>query len=330
MSSDSEMRVPGGAADRTGDARACVSRHARPSIRRGATTRDARGRPHLPALGGLAGAAFALLVAPLAWAATVAADDAAAGTLRVCADPNNLPFSNDKGEGFENALAELVARELGRQVAYTWWPQRRGFIRETLKAHRCDLVVGVPARFEMLEPTSAYYVSSYVFVTRRDRHLDIRALDDPRLKGLKIGIHAIGDDYSNVPPAQVLADHGLAANIRGYSIYGDYSKPNPPHQLIDAVARGEVDVAIAWGPLAGYYASREPVALDLQPVPDDPAEPLLPMRYAIAMGVRHGDDALREQVDAVLARRRDDILAVLRRYGVPLVAAPAAPKPQEP
>jgi len=253
---------------------------------------------------------------PVAQAATT---PSAATVLRVCADPNNLPFSNQRGEGFENVLARLLARELGRDLEYTWWPQRRGFIRQTLKAERCDLVMGVPANFEMVEPTAPYYRSGYVFVTRTDRKLNLHSLDDPRLHALAIGLHAIGDDYANVPPAQALASRGIVTNIHGYSIYGDYSRPNPPRSLIDAVARGEVDVAIAWGPLAGYFAAREPVPLTVTPVIDkdehDPA-----MQFDISAGVRRGDAALKTAVEGVFSARRSEVDDVLRNFHVPLLA----------
>ena len=243
--------------------------------------------------------------------------------LRVCADPNNLPFSNLRGEGLENALARLVARDLHRELSYTWWPQRRGFVRNTLKAGVCDLVMGVPAAFGMVDPTAPYYRSSYMFVTRSDRHLDLRSLDDPRLHQLAIGVHAIGDDYANVPPAQALAMRGVVANVHGYSIYGDYSKPDPARDLIDAVARGEIDVAIAWGPLAGYFATLEPVALEVQLVlASDP--PDAGMTFAIAAGVRPGDAALKSEVQAVLDRRRADVASLLREYHVPVVGEEGA------
>jgi quinoprotein dehydrogenase-associated probable ABC transporter substrate-binding protein len=239
-------------------------------------------------------------------------------SLRVCADPNNLPFSNHRGEGFENDLALMIARELHRKLEYIWWPQRRGFIRQTIKSGKCDLVMGVPAHFELVDPTAPYYRSSYVFVTRSDRKLDLKGFDDPQLRRLTIGLHAIGDDYANVPPAQALATRGITENIRGYTIYGDYSRPDPPRELIDAVARGDVDVAIAWGPLAGYFAAREPVALTIAPVIDaDTRDPA--MQFAISAGVRHGDHALKSAVERVLATRRGEVDQVLRAFHVPLV-----------
>jgi quinoprotein dehydrogenase-associated probable ABC transporter substrate-binding protein len=242
------------------------------------------------------------------------------GLLRVCADPNNLPFSNDRREGFENVLAELVGRDLHRTVRYTWWPQRRGFIRNTLRAGSCDVVMGVPSSFELAQTTMPYYRSTYVFVTRRRARLHLHSFDDVRLKRLRIGLHVIGDDYNNVPPAQALAARGIVGNIAGYSIYGDYRQPDPPRALIDAVARDDVDVAIAWGPLAGYFARRESVPLDLTPVSPQIDLPFLPMVFDISMAVRRGDTGLRDELEGVIARRTTEIHQLLRRYAVPLVA----------
>jgi mxaJ protein len=247
-----------------------------------------------------------------------ASASASAGTLRVCADPNNLPFSNDRGQGFENAIARMAAADLHRTVAYTWFPQRRGFVRNTLKAKLCDVVIGVPTRLEMVQATAPYYRSSYVFVTRRDRHLDIRSFDDPRLRTLRIGVHAVGDDYANVPPALALARRGIVDNLHGYSIYGDYSQPNPPRALIDAVADGSIDVAVAWGPFAGYFAREEKQPLAIHPV-EGVTDPALAMRYDISMGVRKDDAALRRALDGFIARRREAIHDVLVRYGIPVV-----------
>jgi mxaJ protein len=260
--------------------------------------------------------------AAVLWLSWLAACAAHAAELRVCADPNNLPFSNEKLEGFENALAALIADELDRTVRYAWWPQRRGFIRSTLQAKRCDVVMGVPRGFALVQSTAPYYRSTYVFVTQRSRALDITSFDDPKLRDLTIGLHAIGDDYNNVPPAQSLAARGLADNVRGYSIYGAYSQPDPPRALIDAVARGEVDIAIAWGPLAGYFAGRSAVPLALTPVDPHDVRTETPMTFEISMGVRPGDSVLRTELDKVLQRRRLDIRKLLEKYGVPLVVSP--------
>jgi quinoprotein dehydrogenase-associated probable ABC transporter substrate-binding protein len=237
--------------------------------------------------------------------------------LVVCADPNNLPFSNDKLEGFENKLADLVGRELGLPVRYTWLPQRRGFVRNTLTAHRCDVIMGVPSSFELARPTEPYYRSTYVFVYRKDRHLNLRSFDDPRLHRLRIGVHVIGDDYDNVPPAAALAQRHIVRNVVGYSIYGDYSQPNPPARLIEAVAHGDIDVAIAWGPLAGYFAHQTTTPLEVVPVSPHVDVPFLPFVFDIAMAVRRGDDTLRARLDSVIERRSDAIQQLLDGYHIP-------------
>jgi mxaJ protein len=239
--------------------------------------------------------------------------------LRVCADPNNLPFSNSRGEGFENKLAELVARELGRKVEYTWWAQRRGYVRNTLKDDRCDVWPGVATQVEMLATTRPYYRSTYVFVTRADRNLTIASFDDPQLKRLKIGVQMIGDDASNTPPTHALARRGVVGNVRGYMLYGDYSKPNPPAAIIDAVDSGEVDVAVVWGPLAGYFAARAHHPLSLTPVQPWLDGPQWPMVYDISMGVRRDDADLRQALDQIIERNAPRIDAILTAYSVPLV-----------
>jgi mxaJ protein len=176
------------------------------------------------------------------------ASPALAAELRVCADPNNLPFSNDKGEGFENKIVEIIADELGREVFYTWWAMRRGFVRNTLDAGLCDLVPGAPAGMERLSTTQPYYRSGYVFVTRTADHLALASLDDPRLHDLTIGVQLIGDDGANSPPVHALARRGVVGNLRGYTVYGNYANPNPAGRIVGAVAAGEVDIAIVWGP----------------------------------------------------------------------------------
>jgi mxaJ protein len=238
--------------------------------------------------------------------------------LRVCADPNNLPFSNERGEGFENRIAEVVSHAMGTRLEYYWQPQRRGFIRTTLNAGWCDVVMGVPAGFELAQPTHAYYRSTYVFVRRRSAGPTIRSLDDPRLQRLRIGVEMIGEDYNNPPALHALAARHLVANIRGYLVYGDYSTPNPPRAVIDAVADGRVDVAIAWGPLAGYFARRATVPLELAPVTPQRDGPGVDFTFDIAMAVRRHDVRLRDALDGVLTRRRAEIRAILADYGVPL------------
>jgi mxaJ protein len=239
--------------------------------------------------------------------------------LRVCADPNNLPFSNARGEGFENKLVSLIAQELGAKVEYTWWAQRRGYVRNTLKDKRCDFWPGVATQVEMLATTRPYYRSSYVFVTRADRNLDITSFDDPRLKRLTIGVQMIGDDASNTPPTHALARRGIVGNVRGYMLYGDYARPNPPAAVVQAVDRGGLDVAVVWGPLAGYFAQRAEHPLTVVPVQPWLDGPQWPMVFDISMGVRREDAKLRDRLDAVLERKSSDINRLLQTYGVPTV-----------
>jgi mxaJ protein len=251
--------------------------------------------------------------------------------LRVCADPNNLPFSNRAGEGFENRIADLVGRAMNRRVVYTWWPQRRGFMRQTLRAGVCDVVMAIPASSTVAQPTRAYYRSTYVFVSRHDRRLALSSLDDPRLRQLRIGIQLTGNDYDNPPPAQALASRRLTDNVRGFMVYGDYATPAPPlRDVIDAVVDGRVDTSIVWGPVAGYFARAAPVRLDVTPVsaPSDRARNRarnrdrdgagVPFTFAIAMGVRRGDETLRNALNEAITAHANEIRQILRDYGVPL------------
>ena len=240
-------------------------------------------------------------------------------TLRVCADPNNLPFSNSRGEGFENKLAELMAGGLGRQVQYYWQPQRRGFIRSTLRAGACDVVMGMPAASDMVLGTRAYYRSTYVFVSRRDRRLRVRSFDDPRLRRLRIGIQITGADYDNPPPAQALAARHIVDNIRGFTVYGDYSKPYPLRGSIDAVQTGSVDLAVIWGPVAGYFGHQPGPALDIAPVPALEDGPSIPFAFNISMAVRKGDEPLAAALNKLIAQRGRDIRRILDEYHVPRV-----------
>jgi mxaJ protein len=240
--------------------------------------------------------------------------------LRVCADPNNLPFSNQRLEGFENRIASLVADRMGAKLEYVWWAQRRGFIRNTLRAGVCDVVMGLPSRIEQAATTEPYYRSSYMFVTRHGTHQP-ESFDDPFLAKAKVGVHIIGDDFSNSPPAHALSNRGLIDNVRGYSVYGNYRSPNPPADLIAAVSNGDVDVAIAWGPLAGYFARTSKVPLDLTRVNPE-AEPPFPFVFDMSMGVARSNRALRDELNRIIAEVKPAIDAVLRDYAVPVLEPP--------
>jgi mxaJ protein len=259
--------------------------------------------------------------APAAVAPWVAGTPAAR-VLRVCADPNNLPFSDSTGAGFELRLAEIVAGELGARVERVWWAQRRGHVRNTLAAGACDVLLGVPSSFERALATRPYYRSTYVFVTRRGA-APVRSFDDPALRRMRIGVSVVGDDYSATPPVHaLLARRVPPGNLRGYTVYGDYRTPSPPSRVVEAVARGEVDVAVAWGPLAGYFAPRQSTPLRVEPVSPQIDLPFMPLVFDIAMGVRRTDTALRDSLDAIIVRRRASIDSLLAEYGVPRVDRP--------
>jgi len=241
--------------------------------------------------------------------------------LRVCADPNNLPFSNRRGEGFENKLAELLAKDLGSKVEYTWWAQRRGFLRNTLLAGLCDVVIGLPRDVEMANTTQPYYRSTYVFVTRRARGLHIRSFDDTALRQLRIGVQVIGDDGANSPPAHALSRRGIVNNLIGYSVYGDYESDSPPSRIVAAVAQGEVDVAAVWGPLAGYFAAEQREPLDIVPVSPQ-IDGGLPQAFDLSMAVRRNDMARLGVLNQFLQRRRAAIDQILDSYHVPRATPP--------
>jgi mxaJ protein len=258
-----------------------------------------------------------LAIAVLVWAAVSVPLFAEQRVLRVAADPNNLPFSNERGEGFENKIVELIAGELGATVQYTWWAQRRGFFRATMKEGDCDIVAGVPRGFEQTLTTIPYYRSVYVLVYSKARDLSVSSLDEPVLRSLRIGVQMIGDDFSNTPPAHALSRRGMIENVRGFTLYGDYREPNPPARIIDAVASGSIDVAVAWGPLAGYFAQTYGEDLTLVPLPALDPVSALPLAFDICVGVRRTQKALRDEINTVLRAKREEIDAILRQYGVP-------------
>jgi mxaJ protein len=258
--------------------------------------------------------AFVTLI--IGMAATAGAQEPA-NSLRVCADPNNLPFSNARDEGFENQIVRLIAADLGAEVQYTWWAQRRGFIRNTLNAGVCDLVAGVPADYELTLTTRPYYRSSYVVVARRAQGAQIADLDDPVFRKLRIGVQIVGDDFANTPPGHALSRRGIIDNVIGFPVYGDYAEASPGARIVRAVASGDIDMALVWGPLAGYFAARERPPLTVTQVAAERFDP--PFAFYIAMGVRKQDRALRDVLDGILARRRTDIDQILADYHVPRV-----------
>ena len=248
------------------------------------------------------------------------------GVIRVCADPDNMPLSNQKGEGFEQKIAELVAKEWNAKVEYAWWPVRRGFFARALNGRYCDIAIQAPADFDMAGVTKPYFRSGYVFVTRKDSGLDLKSLADPRLKKLKIGVNILNSDAENTPPAMALSRYGVVGNLTGYPTF--YTDSVRPEDIIDAVAKKDIDVGIAWGPLAGYFAAKSSVPLTLQPLAERDSLTDFPFRFSIGMGVRRRDRALRDSLQTVLDRRAPEIQAILKQYRVPMFPIPAEPKPR--
>ena len=259
------------------------------------------------------------VAALFALAAVVCARSAEAeqAPLRVCADPNDLPYSNSAGQGFENKIVRLIADELHRPLMFVWRAQRRGFVREGLNAGECDLVAALPAGAPMALTTRPYYRSTYVFVSRPGEP-PVSSLDDPSLRTRTIGVQLIGDDGMNSPPAHALAERSIVDNVRGFMVYGDYRKDHPLSGIVDAVATGKVDVAAVWGPIAGYFAREEKPPLIVTSIADSP-QARLPMTFDIAMGVRRTDKALKAEVDRALTSLAPQIKAILASYGVPVV-----------
>ena len=260
-----------------------------------------------------------MLFAALALACAGA--QAAAPELRVCADPANLPYSQRDESGFENRIARLVAKDLGMRLSWFWQEQTRGFVRKTMGAGECDLFVGVPAGFDKVLRTRPYYRSTYVAVTRRGTP-PFAGFVPAELHARRFGVQLIGNDLAASPPGYALAEGGAVENVTGFLVYGDGPAGK---RMVDAVAGGSIDVALLWGPQAGFFARRAAVPLEVAPV-KAPAGFAMPFEFAIAMGVRKGDTALRDRLDEVLARRKADIEAILDDYAVPRVqgAPPAA------
>ena len=242
----------------------------------------------------------------LSLAALLAVSPAWAGELRVCAEPDNLPYSHADESGFENRIARLLAAELNATLCYTWFLQRRAFVRKT--AGMCEVFIGVPSDFERLATTRPYYRSTYVFVHRKDAPAP--SFEDD-LRKLRIGVQLPGNDLAATPAGHALARRGAIDNVIGFPVYG--ARP-AAERMVEAIARGELDAAVVWGPAAAHFAHRN--NLPVQPA-SAPGGFELPFEFAIAVGVRRGNRELRDALDAALERRKQEIDAILDEYRVP-------------
>ena len=256
--------------------------------------------------------AAAFAVAYVASLGTVATQSK---SLRICGDPDNLPYSNEKLQGFENKIAAVIAADLGATPSYTWWPHQRGLVKNTLDAGTCDVIFGMPEGLETVLGTKPYYRSSYVIAYRKGAGHAVSSLDAPELKKLRIGV------YANTPVEESLARRGLLDHLTAYSLFFDpQGDRDRPAKLLDDLIAGTFDVAIPWGPLAGYYVKKLNAPLELVPLPDETG---VPLSFSIGMGVKKGNRDLKNQLEAAIDHRQAEIRAVLDEYGVPLAAARA-------
>jgi quinoprotein dehydrogenase-associated probable ABC transporter substrate-binding protein len=232
--------------------------------------------------------------------------------LRVCADPSNMPFSTDKREGFENKLAELLADKLGKGLSYSWYPQATGFVRNTLAAHKCDLIMGIPQGDDIVQVTNPYYRTAYALVFKQGHGLEgVDTLGDPRLKGKRIGIVA------GTPPGNNMAANGLMANAKPYPLVIDTRVDSSAAAMMHDLAAAEIDVGILWGPMAGYYARQATPAVTVVPLVKETTGPRL--AYRIAMGVRYTDQEWKRQLNRTIQDNQPAIDRLLLSFGVPLL-----------
>ena len=266
-----------------------------------------------PARAGLRVAALALLVAGAAGSGQAQTSDLVSkSALRVCADPAADPMSMKDGSGYENRLAELFAEKLGRPVSYTWFPMATGFIRQTLKAGRCDVVMGNAQGHELVLNTNHYMTSAYVLVVPEDGPLaGVTTLSDPALQGRKLGVIA------GSPPATHMARHGLIGKARPYALVVDRRVESPASDMLDDLAAGEIDAAVLWGPIGGPLVKRDHPGLKVTPLINEAGAPKL--FYRITMGVRQGEKVWQRQLNSLIRRNQSEIDALLTEAGVPLL-----------
>jgi quinoprotein dehydrogenase-associated probable ABC transporter substrate-binding protein len=232
--------------------------------------------------------------------------------LRVCADPRNLPFSNQKGEGFENKLAELFAEKLQKKLDYMYFPQAAGFVRMTLAAHRCDVIMGFPQGDDLVQGTNPYYRTAYALVAKQGGGLDeVATLEDERLKGKRIGVVA------GTPPATNMAANGLMTNAKPYPLMIDTRVDSSATAMIKDLTSGEIDAAVLWGPMAGYYARQANPPLHVTPLVKETTGPRLV--YRIGMGVRPADQNWKRLLNRLIQENQPAINKILLDFGVPLL-----------
>jgi quinoprotein dehydrogenase-associated probable ABC transporter substrate-binding protein len=231
--------------------------------------------------------------------------------LRVCADPHNLPFSNDKGEGFENKIAELVAHDLGEKLDYTYFPDSQGFIRATLGRNKCDVIIGEVSGSGDVGTTDAYYHTAYMMATRRADNYATDKVSDWHIAGKRFGLIA------STPPTDLIVEHNLMDQTSIYQLMVDTRINQPSHDMINDLVSGKVDVALLWGPIIGYYAKHD--NLPLRVVFLNPENSKVRLDYHIAMGVRPSDVEFRRRLNQVIAKEQPQITKILLDYGVPLL-----------
>ena len=274
----------------------------------------------------LIGAAMNYFIAAPAFAQNLGSDAGARGddnkgsielvdakVLRVCADPNNLPFSNEKGEGFENKIAEYLAKKINKELAYAFYPGATGFVRNTLNAHLCDVILGIPQGNDLVQPTNPYYRTTYAIVTRAGSDLEgLSTLDDPRLKSKQ---HRIGL-VANTPPGNILAKEGLMSAVKPYPLMVDTRFDSSSATMIRDLEAGDIDVALLWGPIAGYYVKNAKTKLNLIPIQETAGTR---MAFRVAFGVRHSDQIWKRDLNQFISQNKSELEKILIDYGVPLI-----------
>jgi len=272
----------------------------------------------MPVVAGILMCGWIGLQSVAAWAQ--AAGDAGSGSLelvdpnvfRACGDPRNLPFSNDKGEGFENKLAELLAGKLGKKLSYTYFPQATGFVRMTLGSFRCDTIMGFPQGDDQAQVTIPYYRTTYALVFKPGSGLEgVTSIDDPKLKDKRIGIVA------KTPPSTNMAINGLLGHAKSYPLFIDTRADSSAQAMIDDLARGDIDCGILWGPMAGFFARNATPPLTVVPLTRETMGP--PMIYRIGMAVRPADQELKRTLNQLIMENQAEINRLLISYNIPIL-----------